>query len=547
MMWVMRMGVPFFTMEFVDGGSLAERLQGAPQPAASAAELVAHLAEAIHSAHERGIIHRDLKPANILLSQEGLPKIADFGLARHMKCDQPLTNSGVQLGTPSYMAPEQAIGSSDDMGPAVDVYALGAILYEMLTGRPPFRAETALETQRQVLQVEPVPPGRINASVPRDLETICLTCLNKDPQRRYTSASALAADLRRFLRHEPIEARPISRAERGLRWMRRNLALTALTCTGLALAALAVTFAVREVAISEQRQLEAEKWKQRLGFVTRLEQEGRFSEARAILSSAPDVGSSELRAQVERAQSELDLAERLDDIRMSRGKFTQGGGIDYLESDRMYAQAFREAGIGSPHEDPDEVAKHIGRSTVQASLIAALDDWAACASADTRAWILAVARTADPDPWRDRVRDQANWADLEHLNILAEAVDIEHQPVTLLAAMGTRWRRLSGDPKDFLQRVHHQYPGDFWLNFELALAHERDDPAACLAHNLAALAVRPNAAGVHFNTGIAYDHLKNFDQARFHFARTIQLDAEHAWAEYRLAINLFNSGKNVWP
>src|SRR5262249_53494944 len=159
-------------------------------------------------AHQRGVVHRDLKPSNILLTADGTPKLTDFGLARQLEGAAGLTQSGAPVGTPSYMAPEQAEGKSRDIGPMVDVYALGAILDELRTGRPPFQGESAAETVLQVIFQDPVPPSRLNAKVPRDLETVCLKCLHKEPQHRYASAAALAEDLHRFLLGEAILARP---------------------------------------------------------------------------------------------------------------------------------------------------------------------------------------------------------------------------------------------------------------------------------------------------------------------------------------------------
>jgi serine/threonine-protein kinase len=272
-------GLPFFSFEYVDGGSLDKKLAGTPQPAREAAELAEKLARAVQYAHECGIIHRDLKPANILLQGPGarasmsavrtqgagvrsedpgdkthemgpsgaapfslaadsqspipnpkslVPKITDFGLAKHLQNDMGmtapggLTQSGAIVGTPSYMAPEQAGGGAIPVGPAADVYALGAVLYELLTGRPPFQGENAMDIMLLVLSEEPVPPSRLRPRLPADLETICLKCLYKESRKRYGSAEALADDLRRFLDGKPIVARPVGRLERLWRWCVRN-------------------------------------------------------------------------------------------------------------------------------------------------------------------------------------------------------------------------------------------------------------------------------------------------------------------------------------
>ena len=176
---------PYFSMEFVDGSNLAKKLAGTPMRPQDAALLLETLARAMHVAHEKGIVHRDLKPANILLTRDGIPKITDFGLAKNLQEKSERTASGAVMGTPSYTAPEQAEGRSRDIGPVTDVYALGAILYELLTGRPPFRAATTMETIMQVVQEEPISPRRLQRSTPRDLETICLKCLHKEPSKRY--------------------------------------------------------------------------------------------------------------------------------------------------------------------------------------------------------------------------------------------------------------------------------------------------------------------------------------------------------------------------
>jgi hypothetical protein len=225
-------GCPFLTLEFVEGGSLARRLAGQPQPPRQAAELVETLARAMHAVHQRGLVHRDLKPANVLLAADGTPKITDFGLAKKVAGGPATPSVGGVKGTPEYMAWEQVTGLAE-VGPRTDVYGLGATLYEMLTGRPPFQRagqdrQALLATLRQVERDDPVPPRRLQPTVPRDLEAVCLKCLEKRPRQRYAGALELADDLRRFLEHRPTRARPPWPWERGLKWARRRPAVAGL-------------------------------------------------------------------------------------------------------------------------------------------------------------------------------------------------------------------------------------------------------------------------------------------------------------------------------
>ena len=247
-------GEHFFSMGLVDGRSLETRVKQGPMPPREAATLIRTIAEAVQYAHEKQIIHRDLKPSNVLIDSDGKPRITDFGLAKNIAGDADMTAAGQPLGTPSYMPPEQAAGRIGEIGPAADIYSLGAMLYAMLTGRPPFRAETNFEILTQVLNEDPVPPRQLNPAIDVDLETICLRCLEKAPALRFESAGELAREVERFLSHRPIHSRPIGRLERLRRWCRRNPLGAVVIAMALLLAAGGIVSAVTQRRLADEIQ-----------------------------------------------------------------------------------------------------------------------------------------------------------------------------------------------------------------------------------------------------------------------------------------------------
>ncbi len=557
-------GRPYFTMELVGGGNLADHIDGVPQPARQAAALVATLADAVHAAHQSGIVHRDLKPGNILLSGDGTPKVTDFGLARRLEGGGGLTLGGGPVGTPSYMAPEQACGDRGALGPATDVYALGAILYELLTGRPRFRAETAAATLQQVVDDDPVSPARLNPRVPRDLETICLKCLSKEPHKRYVSAEALAADLRRFERGEPIKARPVGPVGRVVRWVRRRPALAgALAAGGLLAAGLVVTVLWWH---GQQTALEAAAVayaQADLGESERLRDRGEFKASAAVLQRARDrLGEfvpPELRDRVATAFANLELVTRVEAIRIERAAIkpradagaeqfpsvTAGAEDDHARRSgpapgRRYEEAFRAAGLGAPGDDPADVAARVRASPVRGALVAALDDWAACAAdPHQQAWVLAVVRRADPDPWRNRVRDPATWDNPDTLRELADRAPVAGQSPQLLAVLGARLRARKLDAIAFLTRVVSAYPADLWVNIELGNAHyDQAHAAEAIGYYRAALALRPRTVFLRYALGGLYLGQKRWDEAVAEYEQAVRLAPDNAWCHNRLGFTL---------
>ena len=309
-------GKPFFSMEFCPGGELDRKLNATPLPPAEAAALVETLAQAVHHAHERGVVHRDLKPANVLLAEDGTPKITDFGLAKRLD-EAGRTQSGSVLGTPSYMAPEQAGGRSKEIGPATDVYALGAILYGCLTGRPPFQGPSALDTLTQVLTADPVPPRQLQPRTPHDLETICLKCLEKQPARRYATAAELADDLGRWRRGEAVRAQPPSLGYLLWKQFRRHRApltvaagmivlLVAVVTTAFVLLLAAWDRAQKNYETADQRRKDVEKKEGELRSALQQKQDALDAEQRTrdrlnkqlsiLARSYADRGDAEFRA-----------------------------------------------------------------------------------------------------------------------------------------------------------------------------------------------------------------------------------------------------------
>jgi serine/threonine-protein kinase len=557
-------GRAYFTMEFVEGGSLAHKLAGTPQPAKKSAETVVTLAHAVHVAHASGIVHRDLKPGNVLLTTDGILKIADFGLARRLDNNGPtVTLEGVPVGTPSYMAPEQALGmtkSSHELCPRVDVYALGAILYEMLTGRPPFKAETAAETQRQVIEEEPAPPSRLNAKVPRDLETICLKCLHKTPNRRYLSAQDLADDLERFLDGKPVHARPVGVAERVVKWVRRRPAAAMLIASLLITTVVGIGTGLwlhqqaedRRYAQNERETHARDALKLALKRGTELKQEERWKEAIHVITDAVPhlavANSPDLEQQLKQAESEYRVADELYSARESY-PLLPSGEVDYQQRARDYPQVFER--IGLRIDDPEEsVVEFVQTSRIRDQLVAALEDRAFVAfmieDRPLAERLLRITRLADTgSPWQKQFRQAAVWGNVSQLQELAATAFTSSPPPAdyQIALLGLLLRKAGnqGLCTELLSDACRRQPRNFWVHREMGTALVSDGRNwESVTYLRAARSLQPDNPYIHLQLGRALFEIYQIDEALAEYRRATEL-SDHLWFREQYVADLAQS------
>jgi serine/threonine protein kinase/tetratricopeptide (TPR) repeat protein len=506
-------GVPFLSLEFLEGGTLEDHLAGDPQPGKKAAELIVTLARAIQTAHDAGIIHRDLKPSNVLFTGSGTPRITDFGLAKQLESNSRQTESGQIMGTPCYMAPEQAMGHTRDVGPTADVYALGAVLYEMLTGRPPFKGETPIETMRQVVEDEVVPPRRLVPKVDRDLETVCLQCLKKEQARRYPSAVALAQDLECYLAGTSINARRTPLWERGVKLARRRPMAT-LLCTLSLIATIGLLGGWMRFSARQQEQGQREftrRAKLRSATDVRLLEaqqfltQERWSDAEPILTG--------IEAELHKETGFGELGNRVDELlkRCRQGRATEEArseGEERLQTFRMRRNVamFHEThftGLALPSD----------KEAVRRSTWAALAVFAQPGSENS--WAMG----ALPATLQKREREEIKEGCYQLLLILAQAVDEPDQALRLLD-----------------QAAELRPPTRFFHLRRADQLTRRGDLAAAKGELEKANALQTSSALDFFLSGQELYKRREWKAALSQFDEVLRIQPEHFWAHCLSAI-----------
>jgi len=504
-------GLPFVALELLEGGGLDAVLGGTPQPETAAALLSATLARAIHTAHQAGIIHRDLKPSNILFGSDGTPKITDFGLAKRLGEDG-YTETGQVLGSPSYIPPEQAQGRAKEVGPAADVYALGAILYEMLTGRPPFKGTTPLETVMQVVTEDPVPPSRHRSQVSRDLETICLKCLAKEPIKRYPSAQVLADDLERYLLDRPIQARRTPLLERGLKWVRRRPTTSTLLAVGCVFLSILLVAGLRshaELAALRGRG-ESVLTKARNDLI-----DGRYpieELSRLVTATEREHRLADLHA---RALDLLGQAGRRRDQKQARETARNRLAEFFRRRDDALFQDTQLTGL-----DPSANVAAIRKTTLAALEIFAAD------GLQGREWAMGPLPASLTEPERIEVARGR----YEMLMVLAEAV-AQPLPGEAPGRQASLALEILRSATELRTRPTHAY----YLRRAACLERAGDD-AGAKQERSAAERIRPDGAFDHFLTGLERHKHGYLTQAKQHFEEALTDQPNHFWAQCLLAI-----------
>jgi tetratricopeptide (TPR) repeat protein len=542
------------------------------------ARLGIEAAEALEHAHVLGIVHRDIKPANLMLDGQGKLWVTDFGLAR-TAADAGLTRPGDMLGTLRYMSPEQALANHGLVDHRSDIYALGATLYELLTLQPAVDGEDCQKVRDRVAFEEPLPPRKLNAAIPTDLETIVLKAMSKEPERRYRSAQELADDLHRFLKDEHIQARRPRLYQRAAKWVRRHRLGTAAAVVTLVVLVLAGSAAAwwhqlqqAEAARRQENQEQAiagaveqaGQLRQTLhgklarpgGVFELLNKPGEWQaqiQAARIASqraqglqagaegAASDIWREAIQSldeDVQKGDAERSLALALEKVRLDRS-LTVDGQLHRAGALKGYAQAFLPVGLSLKPGQEAADADRIRSFRINEQLVASLDDWALVAwlegQKDLHQQLLEVARRADPDPWKDQVRAPGFWKDPATVRKLADGLLADRATLAklspqVLVLVGSVLEAAGGDAEEWLRQVQMLYPSDFWLSMNLANLLSKKNPGEAAGYYRAALAVREQCAAAWNNLGIALLAQGNYSGAILHYQKALQLDPNLAKA-----------------